>query len=145
MAWPHVHLLLGLLSSFVRQPLAIPLYVTFLLFTGIVSALIGKMSLRAAIATGERRLNTAVRQGLLPRLRNVALRRGVILIAVIAGTESGVGILGSFYTNQWSVDNVVFGLLIIGITITLLVPVVGVMYAVWRLYLMRYGYFVPSE
>ncbi len=139
MAWPHVRLLLDQISSIVRQPLAIPLYVTSLLFAGVVSALIGKIS------SDEPRLSVTERQRLLPRLRRLMLRRSAIAVAVVAGTGIGIGILGLSYTHSWSLDNTVFGLLVIGITVSLLVPAVGMMYGVWRLYLMRYGYFVPSE
>ena len=139
MVWPHVKLLLDQISSLVRQPLAIQLYVAFLLFEGAVSALIGTMS------SGKPQLSITERQRLLPRLRRLMLRRGAIAVAAVTGTEIGVGILGSFIAHAWSLDNMVVGLLIIGITASLLVPVIGVMYAVWRLYLMRNGHFVPSE
>lgn len=139
MAWLHVKLLLEQIASLVRQPLTIPLYAALLLYMGAVSALIGKIS------SDEPRLSAVERQRLLPRLRKLMLRRGAIAVAAVAGTEIGVGILGSFIAHSWSLDNVVVGLLIIGITVSLLVPVVGVMYAVWHLYLMRYGNFVPDE
>lgn len=138
-------LLLDVLRSVVLQPIAFALYVGYLLFSGAVSWLLAQLTMPMAATSDMREARDRDRHSSLAMLNKLMLRRGVTAMAVVASTLVMVGVIGVSYTQSWSMDTVVAGLLVIVLVMLLFAPTMLIQYVVYRHFLLSYGHFVPSH
>lgn len=143
-AWPHVEVLLHVIASVVRHPLAIPLYAASIAFEAGVCIVVSRIALWDAERDGII-LDRAKRQSQLARLGDCMRRDSVRTAAAIALPVLLAGVVGMTYTREWSLDNAVCGLIVIGVAITLFMPMVLAGYTVFRYYLLKHGCFVPYD
>lgn len=140
--WPHAELVLRVIASVAMQPLAIPLYVAIFVFEVGVSVTLSRIALWEAIRAGII-LDRSERQRQLVRLGHCMRRDGVRTAAALTFPILLAGMVGMTYLREWSLDNVMAGLILIGAMLVLSMPMTPVGYAVFRYYLLKHGCFIP--